>query len=379
MNMQINRERLARIFTELCLIESPSRQEARVSSCLQEYFTRLGADFIHVDDSAAATGSQTGNLLIRFDGDSRHGEPLFFACHMDTVGPTGGIEVVREGDTFSSKNETVLGADDKSGIAALIELFCLIQENDTPHCPIELLFTTCEEIGLLGAKALDPELLQAPYGYALDSTHKNTIITGAPAANRLKITIQGKAAHSGFAPETGINALALASKTINRLTLGRIDSLSTANLGLIRGGTATNIVPESIEIEGEVRSHSEELLAQHTRGIEKIFQECIAAAPSRPDMARPSLIFDVKEDFPALSLDEDEPVIKRIHAAATVIGRRLSCAIAGGGSDANIFCGLGLKTAIIPTGMTNVHTTEEYVHLDDMVQLTELLHAMTTS
>lgn len=379
MNIEINRERLARIFTELCHIESPSRQEARVSSYLQEYFTRLGADFIHIDNSAAASGSQTGNLLIRFEGDARHAEPLFFACHMDTVGPTKGIEVVREDDTFFSKNETILGADDKSGIAALIELFCLIRENDTPHCPVELLFTTCEEIGLLGAKALDPELLQAPYGYALDSTHKDTIITGAPAANRLKITIHGKAAHSGLAPETGINALALASKAINQLTLGRLDSLSTANLGLIRGGTATNIVPESIEIEGEVRSHSEELLEQHTHEIERIFQECVAAAPSCPDADRPSLSFDVKEDFPALSLDDDEPVVKRIHTAAAAINRTFSHAIAGGGSDANIFCGMGLKTAIIPTGMANVHTTEEYIHLDDMVQLTELLHAMTTN
>lgn len=379
MNIETNRERLARIFTELCHIESPSRQEAHVSSYLQEYFTRLGANFIHVDDSATATGSQTGNLLIRFDGALRHTEPIFFACHMDTVGPTDGIEVVRDGDTFYSKNQTVLGADDKSGIAALIELFCLIQENGTSHCPVELLFTTCEEIGLLGAKAFDPELLRAPYGYALDSTHKDTIITGAPAANRLKITIQGKAAHSGFAPETGINALTLASQAINRLTLGRIDSLSSANLGLIRGGTATNIVPDSITIEGEVRSHSEELLEQHTRAMEKIFQECVSAAPSRPDMARPSLIFDVKEDFPALSLDDDEPVLTRIDDAAAAIDRRLSHAIAGGGSDANILCGLGLKTAIIPTGMANVHTTDEYVHLDDMVQLTELLHAMTTT
>lgn len=374
--MQINRERLARTFTQLCEIESPSRKENGMSTYLQKQFSQLGADNILVDESAAITGSETGNLIISFPGRNSSTAPLLFACHMDTVGPTDGIEVVRDGDMFTSKGETILGADDKSGIAALIELISLLGENDIPHCPIELLFTTCEEIGLIGAKALDPTLLKSAYGYALDSTEKDTIITGAPAANRIKITIQGQAAHSGFAPENGVNSLVIAAEAITRLKIGRLDSASTSNLGVIRGGSATNIVPEHVEIEGEVRSHSPLLLEEHTRRIEKTFQDVVENWPVGDNQKKPTVVMDVKEDFPLMSLGEKEPVLQRLRSAAESINRSLRFDIAGGGSDANIFSKRGLKTAIIPTGMTNVHTTDECVELCDMVELTELLLAL---
>ncbi len=374
--MRINRERLARSFTELCEIESPSRMEYGVSRYLQKQFSQLGADKIIVDESSAITGSETGNLIVTFKGNGSSAEPILFACHMDTVGPTAGIEVVRNGNIFTSKGETVLGADDKSGIAALIELVFVLKEHKSTHCPIELLFTTCEEIGLIGAKALDPTLLKSSYGYALDSTAKDTIITGAPAANRIKITIQGQAAHSGITPESGVNSLVIAAEAITRVPLGRLDSASTANFGVIRGGTATNIIPEFVEIEGEVRSHSQLLLEEHTRKIETIFQNVVENWHVRHDQKKPTVAIDVREDFPLMALNENEPVLKRLKKAAESINRNLSFDIAGGGSDANIFSKRGLKTAIIPTGMTNVHTTDECVDLGDMVELTELLLAL---
>ncbi len=375
-HMQINRERLARTFTELCEIESPSRKEDGMSRYLQKQFSQLGAVDIIIDESEAITGSETGNLIITIPGRNNATVPLLFACHMDTVGPTDGIEVVRDGDIFTSKGDTILGADDKSGIAALIELVSVLRESDTPHCPIELLFTTCEEIGLLGAKALDPTLLKSSYGYALDSTEKDTIITGAPAANRIKVTIQGLAAHSGLAPESGVSSLVIAAKAITRLKLGRLDSASTANLGVISGGSATNIVPERVEIQGEVRSHSPLLLEEHTRRIEKTFQDVVENWPVKDNQKKPTMVMDVKEDFPLMSLNEKEPVVQRLRRAAESLNRNLRFAIAGGGSDANIFSKRGLKTAIIPTGMTNVHTTNECVDLCDMVELTELLLAL---
>ncbi|MDJ0624182.1 MAG: M20/M25/M40 family metallo-hydrolase [Desulfocapsaceae bacterium] len=376
--MQINSERLARVFTELCEIDSPSRQESAVSNYLQKLFDDLGASTIKIDESGVVTGSDTGNLIISFDGTNGETTPLLLACHMDTVGPAEGVEVVRENDVFTSKGETVLGADDKSGIAAVAELVTILKENNIPHCPLELLFTTCEEIGLRGAKALAPSLLKSRYGYALDSTAKGTIITGAPAANRIKITICGKAAHSGLSPETGINALAIAAEAIARIDQGRIDSVSTVNLGLIRGGTATNIVPERVEIEGEVRSHSPRLLEEYTRRIEKIFTNVVEAWPAIDGKYRPSIDIIVKEDFPVMSLAENEPVLQRLRKAAETIDRQLSFGVAGGGSDANIFSANGLKTVIIPTGMTNVHSTDEYIQLEDMVELTELLLALVT-
>jgi len=375
--VQINRERLAAIFTELCEIESPSRNEAEISSHLQCTFRELGAHEILIDESDVETGSNTGNLIVRFKG-STNAAPIFFCCHMDTVGPSEGIVVIRDGDIFRSGGNTILGADDKSGIAALVEMVTILRENSAPHAPFELLFTTCEEIGLLGAKAFDPKTLNAPYGYALDSTRNDKIITAAPAANRLKISIHGKAAHSGSAPEKGINALAVAADAITRLSLGRIDHVSTTNLGLVQGGTATNIIPETVVLEGEVRSHSLNLLQQHTDHITTVFKKVAENWPTEDEVGKPSVSVDIFQDFPLMNLDEKEPVLLRLQEAAKKASYPLEFDMAGGGSDANIFCEAGLKTAILPTGMANVHTTDEQVDLNDIVRLTALLIALVS-
>lgn len=376
--MLINRERLAKNFTTLCEIDSPSRHEGEVAEHLVNELKKLGADSITTDDSAPKTGSETGNLIARFAGTSTQEDSLFFACHMDTVGPASGVKVKRNGDIFTSSGDTILGGDDKSGIAVLIEMIAILREHSIPHCPIELVFTTCEEIGLLGAKAFKRNLLQSKYGYALDSSSSDKIIVGAPAANSLDISIFGLAAHSGMSPELGINALAIAAEAISKINLGRLDELSTANLGLIQGGTATNIVPELVKIKGEVRSHSTDLLAKHTNEIKEVFNQVAKNWPNRADGSgkRPSILFEAEEEFPAMSLKEEEPVLTRVKEAAEKLGQRFTFDIAGGGSDANIFCGYDLKTAILPTGMTNVHTTDEQIDLNDMINLTELVLAM---
>ena len=188
--MEVNRERLAASFTELCEIDSPSRREGRISRRLQELFRELGAAEIIEDDSARETGAECGNLVVRFDGGLEV-EPIFLSCHMDTVEPAEGVRVRREGDLFTSAGDTILGSDDKSGIAACIEALRLLRETGTPHRPVELVITTCEEIGLVGAKALDPKLVRAREGYALDSSGFARVITHAPAANRLTITVSG--------------------------------------------------------------------------------------------------------------------------------------------------------------------------------------------
>ncbi len=173
----------------------------------KQAFTDLGADAIYEDDSAAHTGSESGNLIVRFNGSRPDLEGLFFSCHMDTVEPGVGVEVVRTGDIFTSKGDTILGGDDKTGIAAVLELMTLLKENNTPHPTLEVVITTCEEIGLLGAKNLEYQKLQTKYGYALDSTGNNHVVIGAPAANKIKVEIKGMAAHAGLCPEAGINAL----------------------------------------------------------------------------------------------------------------------------------------------------------------------------
>lgn len=377
---KINRERLAATFIELCEIDSPSRHEANVASYLKETFFNLGASEIFEDDSAKETGSDCGNLVIRFDGSLPDQDPMFFSCHMDTVEPATGVEVVRTGDIFTSKHDTVLGADDKSGLAAIIEMIQIIKEQNTPHPCIELVITTCEEIGLLGAKCLDYNKIQSKYGYALDSSGIDQIVVGAPAANKIEIAIQGKAAHAGLCPEDGINALTLAAKALSNLTLGRIDEETTCNFGLIEGGVATNIIPPNVILQGEVRSHSPQKLADHTKRIFNEFESAIQSwlDKNSTNNDKPEVSCNAEDDYPVLSLRDDSPVIKRVQQATELGNKTVSYVTAGGGSDANIFCGYGLPTAIIATGMEKVHTIDEQQDLNDLVSLTELLYWIAT-
>ncbi|MGD9947471.1 MAG: M20/M25/M40 family metallo-hydrolase [Desulfobulbus sp.] len=377
--MDVNRERLAANFIELCEIDSPSRKERRMLERLRAIFTELGAVAIMEDDSAARTGSDCGNLIVRFDG-SLDLPPIFFSCHMDTVLPAEGVKVKRIGDLFTSAGETILGSDDKSGIAGCIEALRLVREGNVPIRPLELVITTCEEIGLIGAKALDPSLVTAKEGYALDSTGFAKVVTHAPALNRITITLQGVAAHAGLHPEWGVNALVLAGQALAKVPTGRIDEETTVNFGTIQGGAASNIVPEKVVIEAEVRSHSMEKLAKVTEEIGAVFKAAVAdwSDPTGSAKGAPKVDIEVRQDFAAMQLNPEDAVLRRVAAAARSIGMELTYEKAGGGSDANVFNGNGLATAIVATGMTNVHSTNEQVELQDMVDLTRLLVALLT-
>lgn len=380
MTQHINRERLAQTFTTLCEISSPSRSEKGVSDHLKKVFTSLGADAIIEDNSAGQTGSDCGNLIIRFNGSRNDIDGVFLSAHMDTVQPGVGVEVERNGDIFTSKGETVLGGDDKSGIAAVIETLTILKEKQIAHGLIEVVLTTCEEIGLLGAKNLDHTQVTAKYGYALDSSGIDSVVIGAPAANKFRIVITGAAAHAGLNPEAGISAIQLAAKAINDIPLGRIDEETTANFGIISGGSATNIIPETVVIEGEVRSHSVEKLEQHTKLIADTFQKIVDewqnASPENPH--KPTVSMTTTTDYPSMLLQMDSPVIDRLKKAAQHTGQELQYVVAGGGSDANIFNDYNLPTAIVATGMDKVHTTEEQLDLNHLERLTGLVYGIAT-
>ena len=381
--MNINSERLARIFTTMCSIDSPSGEEAQLARFLKDLFAQEYPEAVIVeDDSAKETGSDANNLIIHFPGNLT-GEPIFFSCHLDTVEPGRGVKVVRNGTRFSSDGETILGGDDKAGIAILIEAIRAITEADVPHLPFDLVFTTSEEIGLRGAKALDISLLHAREGYALDSSGVDLLIIGAPAANHFHFTVTGAAAHAGLHPERGINAIQLAAHCLAGLPMGRIDEESTANIGRITGGTATNIIPETARVEGEVRSHYQEKLAAISQQIEDTIQTVIANWTPDPGAqlgagVRPRVDFHIRQEYPAMHIERTASVLKRVDNAAARLQREIRYERAGGGSDANIFSGKGLPTAIIGIGMDHVHSTEESIDLRDMIRTAELIAALLT-
>lgn len=379
MNLTVNRDRLAQHFTNLCEIDSPSHFESNVRQYLQSCFETIGADEIIEDNSSEHTGSNCNNMIVRFNGDNNWEHGIFFSTHMDTVEPGVGVQVHRDGDIFTSAGDTVLGGDDKTGIAALIELLSLLKENNTPHCPIELVFTTCEEIGLRGAKHLDPKLLKSKLGYALDSAGINNVVVAAPAANKFKVIIKGMAAHAGFNPEDGINALLIAAQAITKAPLGRLDHETTANFGVMKAGLAQNIVPALVTIEGEVRSHDAAKLEKYTNQIRDIFEETVKNHPQQqPHLGVPACHMEIVHDYPAMNLNKNDAVIQKILAASELAGIPQNMVIGGGGSDANIFNGYGLPTAILACGMNKVHTLQEYADLDDIETITRLLLAIVT-
>ena len=368
----INSNRLAETFKFLVEIDSISKEESAISNEIRKILTSLGAEIV-IDDAGEKIGSNTGNLIARFEGN-RIASPLLLNAHMDTVEPGRGVTSVLKNGVFTSDGTTILGADDKSAIAIIIESIRVIQENDLPCGPLEIVLTICEEVGLQGAKHLDFSLITAEYGFALDATDTEGIVTRAPSANKLEFKVHGKEAHAGAAPEKGINAISLASKAIAKLEIGRIDGETTCNLGLIEGGTATNIVPNLVTVKGEVRSHDEKKLNQVTDQIVSAFKTVVDDYRSTSDGdGRPRLEIQVESDFRRTHIPDDHPVVSLARRAAENLGRKMITKTSGGGADANIFFEKGIMTGVLGTGMKDMHSMQESVRLDDMVKTTELL------
>jgi tripeptide aminopeptidase len=369
----INQQRLAQTFVELVKVDSVSRREAAIAGLLKERLEALGCTVVF-DNAAEKLNSQAGNLVARFPGNSK-ALPLLFCAHMDTVEPGCTVKPVFENGVFRSDGTTILGADDKSAIAILLEALQTIRERNLPCCPLEIVLTVCEEAGLLGAKNFDFDLVSAPFGYALDTTDVNGLVVKAPSANRIRFTVTGREAHAGIAPERGINAIILAGRALAEINTGRIDSETTCNIGVISGGVATNIVPNLAIVHGEARSHSEEKLEKVTAHMTSAFERAVEQARRQAvaDDGLPRLEISVERDFSRIDIDLDHPVARLAAKAAANLGRRLAFKTGGGGSDANIFFHHGIVMGILGTGREDVHSTSESISLEDMAQSAQLV------
>jgi tripeptide aminopeptidase len=370
----INQQRLIDEFSRLAAINSPPLREAHIAQYLVARLQQLGAE-VCFDNAVAATGGECGNLVARFPAHGKESTPLLFSVHMDTVEPGGQVEPVLRNGVFYSAGDTVLGADDKAGVAELIEALEVAREQDIQHGPIEVVVTIAEEIGLVGAKHFDYSMIKAKRGYALDTEGVGWMVLKAPGANHLQIDIEGIASHAGMTPELGLSAIQTAALAISRMRLGRIDHETTANIGRIDGGVARNIVPQRVAIVGEARSHDPEKLQAQTEHMLACFDEAAEEMAREIDgrSVKPRIRAEVRPDFPSMSVAEDAPVVKLARAAASSLDQDLKVRLGGGGSDANIFNEHGVETIILATGMNKVHTHDEFVAVADMVQVTELL------
>ncbi len=368
----IKKTRMIKTFIELAQIPGLSRKEKKIAQKVANILKSFGAKVKF--DQALAKEGETGNLIAYIKGEDSL-PPLLLNAHLDTVGPIENFGWKRKKNFIYSNGKSILGADDRSGVAVILEVLEHLKESKKPHPPLEVVFTVAEEIGLIGAKQLDYSLLKARYGIVLDSDDPSQLVIGAPEAYRMIFKIHGKSAHAGVAPERGINAIQLASRAIARLKLGRIDFETTANIGVINGGTATNIVPELVEVRGEVRSHNRTKLKRQLEKIRKAFQKEVERA-QRPEpefKGLPKLEEEILFDYPLMRLDEGSFLVNLFKEAGSSLGMKITTKIGSGGSDANIFNSRGIETLIMGCGMERVHTTEERLNINWFYQSAKLL------
>ncbi|WP_337101707.1 M20/M25/M40 family metallo-hydrolase [Paenibacillus sp. YIM B09110] len=365
----IAKDRLVNEFMELVQIDSETKHEQEISKVLKHKFTSLGLS-VDEDDAAAKTGHGANNLFAKLAATDGLTEiaPIFFTCHMDTVTPGNGIKPQLDEDGYiRSDGTTILGSDDKAGIAALFEAIRVLQEQSIPHGPIQFVITVGEESGLLGARALDASKLIAKYGYALDSNGKvGDIAVAAPTQAKVSIKMYGKSAHAGVNPEDGISAIQVAAKAIARMPLGRIDNETTANIGRFEGGGATNIVCDYVKIDAEARSIVQHKLDAQIEAMRKAVESAATEYGARGELVSEII-------YPAYQYDDEDPVVQLAKQAIVAIGGTPRTFHSGGGSDANIFNGLGVPTVNLAVGYEHIHTTKEQIKADDLVKVTKLV------
>jgi len=341
-------------FLELIVIDSVSENEKPVADYIIRFLTDLGLK-PYTDDSIAITGSNTGNVICKVNG----GGDFILLCHMDTARPTKNVKPIFLEDRITSDGSTVLGVDDRAGMAAL--LFALkkaITEN-IPVRPCTLVFTTCEETTLLGSQSLklDPDIKS---GFVFDSyLPTGSFVNESCGAVTLYITVHGKASHSGIAPEKGINAIQIATEALSKFPFGRINADTTANIGIIRGGTATNVVPDKVEMEGEIRSKDPVIVEKEAATIKRIFEETAALYGGKADV-------DIRWDFKPYHISPQDEEYKRLQEVMSRLNLEAKPSASWGGSDANSLNAKGIKTINLGTGAQNPHSNDEFILLVDL-------------
>lgn len=361
--------RLVEEFFELVQIDSETKHEEIIAPILVEKLEAMGFDVVQ-DDAHTRNGHGAGNLIATLPG-TLEVEPIYFTVHMDTVMPGIGIKPeIREDGYIYSDGTTILGADDKAGMAALFEMARRLKEQKIEHGTIQFIITAGEESGLVGAKELDPSLILAKYGFAVDSDGKvGGIVIAAPFQAKIKVKIIGKTAHAGVAPEKGISAITVASKAIAKMKLGRLDEETTANIGRFEGGKATNIVCDEVHILAEARSINEEKLNAQTAHMKETFEQVARNMGARAEV-------EIQLMYPGFHVTENDKVVQVAIAAAGQIDRTPKLGISGGGSDANIIAGFGIPTVNLSVGYEDIHTTNERMPVEELEKLADYLVAI---
>jgi tripeptide aminopeptidase len=356
------------LFVELAAVSSPPGEEREIADRVARYLRDCGLD-PDEDDAGARIGSTAGNVYARLE-PTAPGEPIFLCAHMDTVPPTDAIDPVVEDGVVRNARPTILGGDNKSAVAVMLDATRRLLAERRPHAGIELLFTPKEEVGLLGAGAFDHTRLAARVGYVYDQAAPiGDVILGAPSSQSLEITFHGRASHAGMYPDEGRSAIAAAARAIAELRLGRVDEETTANVGTITGGTAANIVPEWCTFVAEARSHDERKLAD-------LVQEMQDAVTFAAGVAECEVRTEARKSYRGYRFRRDDLAVRLASDALARAGHEPHYGLSGGAADANVFNERGLQCVNLANGMAEIHTPDEHIAVADLEGMVDVTLAL---
>lgn len=356
---------VAQLMVRLCEIPSPSREEGIVAEAVRAELHALGAE-VHEDGAGESIPAGCGNIVGRFAPTAPEGVPIMFGTHLDTVPLMAPVEVDLVDGHLTNHNPGILGGDNKAAVAVVLQAMRQVVEEGRPHAGIELVFTPCEEIGLRGAAAFDPAPLRARYGFVYDHTGPvGHVVGSAPTLHRIEATFVGRGAHAGITPESGRSAILAASKAIARMPLGRIDPETTANIGTVEGGTATNVVAERCTVTAEARSRGERSLSVQLTAM----LDALTWAASECEV---DLETRVEKEFTAYRLGEADPQVALAMGVLSSLGHSTRLVPSGGGSDVNAFLLNGLPAVNLCNGMIDVHTADERIALESLGQMLDV-------
>ena len=364
------RERLVADFVRLCELESPSRRERAVADAVISELRELGLE-PEEDGSGSATGSNAGNLLARIEGPEG-ARTILLCAHLDTVPLAAPVNVVQEGGALRNANEAILGADNKAAVATILATARRLVA-DRPPVGVELLFTTCEERALDGAKAVDTGRLSSEYGFVFDHASPiGELVVASPTYYRLEARFRGHAAHAGIRPEAGRNAIAAAARAIAGMPLGRLDPETTANVGRIEGGSAANVVAERCLVELEARSLDDARAAE-------VVQQLVDAATEAAAYAECDVETEVERLFRGYRLPRTSPAVEVAAAALAACGLEPSYIATGGGSDANVLISAGLPVVNVANGTERNHQPDESVTVEALERMLDVTLAIVAA
>ncbi len=361
----VNETRLVDLFQKLCMINAPALAERDVVDWTKKHLTSLGLE-VDEDNAGQEIGGNAGNVIAKLPATQNGLPRIFLSAHFDTVEPTAGLVIEERDGVFYSASDTILGGDDKGGMAPAIEAVQCLVESGEPHGDIYLLLTVSEEIGLKGAAALKINDLELDYGYVLDTGPPvGTFVNKTAYHDSLQVHIKGKPAHSGKFPEEGISAIQVMADAISGMNLGRIGPETTANIGLVEGGTAVNVVCPFVKLRGEARSTSAEEVDKQIDHMIQRFEEAARKWGAQVEI-------DHHRHYDAYEVSAEHACVAAAVAAAKNMGFSGDLRTTLGGSDANVFNAKGVSCIVVATGMDKIHTHDEFISRKDLVATAEL-------